>query len=92
MLASHNGDGFGVQHSSVRTFPLPAVGAGAGAGGKWSGLPDIDGKVFGEINLSLCPEGKSGNSTAGLFGEEAFMLLLCYHMPLWPLIGLEAAS
>lgn len=59
------------------TFLLPAVAAGAGAGGEGSGLPDIDGKVFGETSLSLGPEGKSGNSTASLFGEEDFMLLLC---------------
>lgn len=60
-------------------FPLPAVGAGAGAGGEWSGLPDIDGKVCGETNLSLGPE---GSPTASLFGEEDFLLLLCYHTPL----------
>lgn len=77
MLASHNRDGFGVQHSSMGTFLLPAVGAGAGAGEEGSGLPDIDGKVFSETNFSLRPEGKPGNSTTSLFGEEDFILFLC---------------
>lgn len=77
MLASHNRGGFGVQHNSVGAFLLPAVGAGAGAGEEGSALPDIDGKVFGDTSFSLGPEGKPGNSTASLFGEEDFMLLLC---------------
>lgn len=77
MLASHDRDGCGVQHSSMGTFLLPAVGAGAGAGGEGSGLPDTGGEVFGETNLSLGPDGKSGNSPSSLFGAGGFMLLLC---------------
>lgn len=57
-------------------FLLPAVGAGAGAGEEGSGLPDIDGKVF-DTSFSLDPEGKPGNSTVSLFGEEVFVLLPC---------------